>query len=60
MREGMMVDTGTDWEMSGWSNSAEVDLEVLVRAGTSTSQQHALAAKRTNCTLRCMKHCTAS
>jgi len=39
------------------SSTAEVDLRALFNSRLSMSQQHALAAKRANCILGCIKHC---
>lgn len=51
------------WDCTGaetnWveGNPAEVDLRVLFNSRLSMTQQHALAAKRANCILGCIKHC---
>lgn len=55
--DGVMLDTYTDWEASGWwAFLLWRFLGVLADTELNTSHQCALAAKRSNCILECIKH----
>lgn len=56
----VMLDTGTDWKMSGWSVAVQKRAGCAGDSMLNISQQCSLAAKKANRILECIKHCTDS